>query len=543
MKTKLRNTWVSKLMALCLAVVMMLSMSMTVFAVQSTDTADFEVTGFDTNPAPSVSAYRIITVNVDDTSEQPEYPMYTWVDEVADWVARNYSAYISQSLGTNAVTDAFADASAADMTTFLEEMTAAIKGNTTKGTITGITPTTVTASNGTALFEDMPMGEYLIIANGGVKIYQPTTVKVIPVYDEETQSWKVGGAEIGDKGVMKSQEPSIGKEVADGDDTVAVGDTVAYKLTVVIPDYPADSTAAKLEVGDTFSAGLTYNNDVKVYSDADMNTEISAAGVYTNVTDEGILGNRDFLLQFSKDYILAHGGQTIYVGYTGTVNNDAFSETDALGNKAFLGYNNDPYDATSSTPDKEIEEKVYSYIINLEKVDKNGSNLSGAEFTLTKSNEQNAMKFTGANGVYTYDSKGQGTVTNLAVNGEGVLSIRGLDEGTYVLQEIKAPNDYVLPNGKITIEIYDRQNGSADGAIDKGEAAIVNTDGTAELYGGVEVNGNTVSFNVQNTSSDDAGFQLPTTGGMGTMIFTIAGILLMGGAVALIVVAVRKKRG
>ena len=538
MKTKLRNTWISKLMALCLAVVMMLSMSMTVFAVKSTDTADFEVTGFDTDPAPSVSAYQIITVNVDDTSAQPEYPMYTWVNEVANWVTANHPAYIDQTLGTNAVADAFAEADAADLTTFLEEMTAAIKDNT----ITGITPTTVTASNGTASFTDMAMGEYLITANGGVKIYQPTTVKVVPVYDEESQSWEVSEAVIGDKGVMKSQEPSIGKEVADGDDTVAVGDTVKYKLTVVIPDYPTDSTDAKLEVGDTFLSGLTYNNDVRVYSDADMTIEIPAAGVYTNVTDGETLANKDFLLQFTQDYILTHGGQTIYVGYTGTVNNDAFSATDALGNRAFLGYNNDPYNDTSYTPDKETEEKVYSYIINLKKVDKNGSALSGAEFTLTKSNEQNAMKFNGSNGVYTYDSKGQGTDTKLAVNGEGVLLIRGLDEGTYVLREIKAPNDYVLPNGEITIEIYDQDNGSADGIIDEGESAIVNADGTAKLYGNVVIDGNTVSFNIENTSSADAGFQLPTTGGMGTMIFTIAGILLMGGAVALIVVAARKKR-
>ena len=124
-----------------------------------------------------------------------------------------------------------------------------------------------------------------------------------------------------------------------------------------------------------------------------------------------------------------------------------------------------------------------------------------------------------------------------------MLSIRGLDEGTYVLREIKAPNDYVLPNGEITIEIYDQDNGSADGIIDEGESAIVNADGTAKLYGNVVIDGNTVSFNIENTSSADAGFQLPTTGGMGTMIFTIAGILLMGGAVALIVVAARKKRG
>ena len=118
-----------------------------------------------------------------------------------------------------------------------------------------------------------------------------------------------------------------------------------------------------------------------------------------------------------------------------------------------------------------------------------------------------------------------------------------MDEGTYVLKETKAPNEYVLPNGEITIQIDDKDNGAEDGRREQGEAANVNADGTAKSYDNEAINKNTISFNIQNTSSADAGFQLPTTGGMGTMIFTIAGILLMGGAVALIVVAARKKRG
>ena len=105
-----KKSKVAKVLALCLAMVMMLSMSMTVFAVSSSDTADFEVTGFDTDPAPTVTAFQIITVNIDENSGQPEYPMYTWADTVAGWVTTNFPDYIDQNLGTNAVADAFADA-------------------------------------------------------------------------------------------------------------------------------------------------------------------------------------------------------------------------------------------------------------------------------------------------------------------------------------------------------------------------------------------------------------------------------------------------
>ena len=177
----------------------------------------------------------------------------------------------------------------------------------------------------------------------------------------------------------------------------------------------------------------------------------------------------------------------------------------------------------------------------MKKVDKNNNGLPGAEFTLS-SEEGTALKFNGQNGVYTYNSQNTGTVDELTVADDGTLSIKGLDEGTYTLKETKAPDGYVLPNGEITITIADAEGGEADGTIDGRGNTIVTANGSAELKGDVSINGNIVSFNVQNTSSEDAGFQLPTTGGMGTMIFTIAGILIMAGAITMVVVISRKKR-
>ena len=538
MKTKLSNTWISKLMALCLAVVMMLSMSMTVFAVKSTDTADFEVTGFDTDPAPSVSAYQIITVNVDDASGQPEYPMYTWANEVANWVTTNYPDYIDQDLGTNAVADAFADVDAAKLTTFLEEMTAAINGSTTKGSITGLTPATVTASNGTASFTDMAMGEYLITANGGVKIYQPTTVQVIPVYANNV--WTVSD-QTGDSAVeVKSTTPGIPEKDAateDDDKTVSIGDTVTYTLTVTVPSYPEDAINTKFEVSDKLSSGLTFNgnNTIHVYSDEALKNEILAAN-YEVTNPEGTT----FLISFADTFTTTYSNPTLYITYTATVNTNAFGE-DALGNDAFLGYNNDPYtDSDYTTPG--THEDVYTYGIQFDKVDKEGNPLSGAQFTL--SDTSGALTFTETaegSGVYNYDP--DSTNTTLTVPASGSLQVQGLDAGTYTLEETKAPNNYVLPTGTITIVITDNTGAEGTGADGNIDAVNVSKDTGTIVFKNENVNGKIVSFDVENTSSADAGFQLPTTGGMGTMIFTIAGILLMGGAVALIVVAARKKRG
>lgn len=540
MKTK-KKTKFSKVLAFCLAMVLALSMSVTAFAaISSSSTADFTVTGFDTDREVEVSAYKIIDVNVDDASGQPLNPMYTWTDEVAGWVSTNYSAYVDTNLGANAVADAFESVSADDLTKFLEEMSAAIKA----GTITS-TPVTETSANGSAAFTGMEMGEYLLTAKGGVKIYQPTTVQVVPVYNEETQAWEIGNPVIGTESTMKSSAPGITKDVTEEDDnTVAIGDTVGYTLTVTVPSYPVNATNTRFEVGDTLGAGLTFdgNDTIKVYSDAALQNEISAANYEITNPGQTTPGEATFLVTFKDDFTTAYTGTTLYVTYTATVNENAFGE-DALGNDAFLGYDNDPY--TDSDYETTTEKDVYTYGINLTKVDKEGNSLTGAKFTLTKDGEQTAMKFNGSNGAYTYDSQNGGTVEELDVAANGTLAIQGLDVGTYILKETKAPSDYVLPNGQITIVIADAD---PDGVIDGTARNLVTANGTIKLYVDEDNNrvptitDNVISFEVENTSSDDAGFQLPVTGGAGTMLFTVCGILLMGGAVAMVVVLARKKR-
>lgn len=532
MKMKKKSMF-SKMLAVCLALVFALSMSVTAFAAITPETkGNFTVTGLDTDLAPDVSAYQIITVNVD-ASGQPSYPMYTWNTAVATWLkANSYEAYVNDNLGTNAVADAFDNADAGTMTTFLEKLTAAIKAGTVQ-----LTPTTVTAADGTASFTDMAMGEYLITANGGVKIYQPTTVKLVP--EETDGEWNIGTPVVGTEGIMKSTTPGIDDKEAsteDDDKTVAIGDTVTYKLTVTVPSYPEDATYTSFVVSDQLSAGLTFDgvDTIHVYSDADLLNEVDRAN-YT-ATTTGVVQNRTFQISFADTFTTTTTFEKLYITYTATVNENAFG-TDALGNKPFLGYDNDPYTA-SDYENPGPEEDVYTYGIDLTKVDKNGVAIASAaddkkaQFTL--SDDTGVLKFTetATDGVYRYDVSGTET---LEVAADGTLRVQGLDEGTYTLKEIQAPEGYVLPTGEITIVITDAD---PDGEIDE---VNVSKDGTI-VYTNATATGNVVSFDVQNTSSDDAGFTLPTTGGMGTMIFTIAGVLLMAGAVTMIVVVSKKRK-
>ena len=155
------------------------------------------------------------------------------------------------------------------------------------------------------------------------------------------------------------------------------------------------------------------------------------------------------------------------------------------------------------------------------------------------------MKFTYENGAYKYDPKaGTGTTSTLDVDDStGQIKISALDTGYYMLKETKASDSgqYVVPRSMILIFLSDDP---ADGTLDNtSDASISGNENVISIVGNqAAIKDNTLSFTVKNTPLDDSGLTLPVTGGMGTIIFTIAGILLMAGAVTMIVVIFRKKK-
>ena len=107
----------------------------------------------------------------------------------------------------------------------------------------------------------------------------------------------------------------------------------------------------------------------------------------------------------------------------------------------------------------------------------------------------------------------------------GKLTLKGLDEGTWYLLETKAPDSYNKLAAPIVVTITDIDNGVLDGKV-------TNAKGT---------NGEDVALVSLKVENDD-GFQLPVTGGMGTVLFTAIGIVLMGAAIALLVIIFRKRK-
>ena len=121
------------------------------------------------------------------------------------------------------------------------------------------------------------------------------------------------------------------------------------------------------------------------------------------------------------------------------------------------------------------------------------------------------------------------------------LTLSGLDVGTYILKETKAPAGYNLPSRTFSVTITDDKTISAgndntattDTPNGKPEYTP-NEDGADETdrADGYEC------INITNTK----GFTLPTTGGMGTVLFTAGGVVLMGAGLVLLVVFLRRRR-
>lgn len=531
MKAKRKSSKISKFLALCLAVVMTLAMSVTAFADVNIDddTGTITVSGMESDNGATVSAYKIINIKFDDAQQQPVSPVYLWTDEMAAWLKGDGSAEYGSYIGTDGeVTEAYQNLSAADLSAFYKDVAEA--------DIFAAAAATDVMEGQSAELDGLTAGSYLVTAEKTGATYQPMSAKVDIVYSQ-ANGWEIENAAI----ALKGSAPGIVKEVdthenagvANG--SVAIGDTVDYTLTVDIPSYPADATVTRFVIGDTLSSGLTLDTgSLKIYI-GDQNTELPAQyySLDTDTANSFAYTMTDHYKEITAAYATAN---KIYVTYSATVNANAFVQ--GLDNTAFVGYTNDPYiDSNSRTEDKEI---VYTYGVEVTKYIKGqATTLDGATFQL--SDGTGAMEFVSlGNGTYRLPVAGDGaTTTDLTVHSNGKLVIQGLDLGTYTLTETAAPEGYVLPTEGITITLADdNANGAPDGVLDDD----TQVSGTIVRENSVLVSGKTVSLGVDNTNYEDDDFNLPATGGMGTMIFTVAGILLMGGAVILVAAAMKKKK-
>lgn len=566
---KTMKSTMARLFALCLTVAMVLSMAtMGAFATNVTigQKGNITINSAASDNGAEVDLYKIMNVNLVNANGtvQPKDPMYSWVDKVANWLNANatYKAYINAD-NNNAVTDSFKNATAAQLSKFFHDMKAAIEpGEDEKVELELTAAKSITISGTAEKITEMEMGQYLVIAEKSAYVYSPATVTLAPVWDGEHEEWVLNDAAVTVKGRGGIDKNVEGENGDNSDLGYAVGDTVTYRLDVVIPDYPEKATATEFNVGDKMGIGLTWDKAVTVYWSTDGTIKTTTEGegedqkeVYDSeyIVDDSYYtlatpgpDGATFEVQFNYDELTTDRptAKYVHVVYNATLNEDAFEE-DALGNDAYLGVNTDPYDE-GSYDTTETHEDVYTYGINVDKVDieKPDTSLKGAEFTL-KGTDGEAIEFAKvSDGVYVkYDAdnytkeENVTPVTTVVVAADGTLQLRGVDVGTYTLTETKAPGGYQLPaDPTTTIVMKDEQKGTErgqDGNLDNSSVK------GSMVIGSTQVSKNIIGFKLGNAKP---GFELPTTGGMGTVLFTAGGLVIMACGAALVLVTLKKKK-
>lgn len=324
-----------------------------------------------------------------------------------------------------------------------------------------------------------------------------------------------------------------------------IGDTVSFRVISTMPanidDY-TDTTknSSAIEkytyiLTDTMSAGLTYNSDIKIYTDADQKNEVSTD--YYDITTPGTDDSFAFKVTVNVIDLLTADDTigTLYIYYSATLNSDAVVASDYDTNTASLEYSNNPYEDTTDTTDSTVTH--FTFALDVNKVDESGNALEGARFGLFDVDgfaiPLGFVETIGDVDYYCYD-----TSVNVVSDGgyittssTGKFSIYGLNDQTYyTLREVEAPNGY---NTADAFDIYLTVTYDSLGTV------ITNfTDGSPYVYTDTDNGGD---WSSTATIINRLKIYLPSTGGMGTLLFQIGGGALMLAAIAVLVTGQRKK--
>ena len=319
-----------------------------------------------------------------------------------------------------------------------------------------------------------------------------------------------------------------------------VGQEAPFKLTGTMPSNIADFTTYKYGFKDFISKGFTLpegfsaENLTVTIGDKKI-TPDTVTVTTTPITndDEGAEYNggqkieimfNDLKKTAADNQITLDENTTVTVEYTATVNEQAVIGGAGNPNKSLVVYQKDVNDGDGLGETPEDEVWAFTYQLDTTKVDSADpdTKLKDAQFRLYNSDKSKSAKIENGK-ISAWVDGDAGTVITTPEG--GVFNIEGLDADTYYLKEIKAPAGYNLPTGD---DAYFKFVISATLTVEKDKGKIESltiTSGEEAATDG-DIPTGKVSMNITNTS----GSTLPGTGGMGTVIFTVVGLLVMAGA-------------
>lgn len=310
---------------------------------------------------------------------------------------------------------------------------------------------------------------------------------------------------------LKTDVPSIDKKISPDltCNAVNIGDEITYVITSKVPD-TSEYPTYDFSINDTLSAGLSFEGITSVVVGSDTVNE----GDYTLTSSE-----HSFVLTLD-DIQSYSAGDDITVTYTATLNEHCVITTGANTNTVYLEYSNDPNDASSTGRTPDIITKTYTTGIAIDKVDQEGNPLTEAKFTLEGSNVTLNTLIITDDGHTAEAVPVSGNSYEATVDANGHIEFLGLMPGTYTLHE-EAPSGYNSASDiTFTIGCTFDTNGDPTWTYSDGTSTDVDPDSPV-LH----------TLVVENTKASN----LPSTGGIGTTIFYIAGGTLLAGGIILLV--------
>lgn len=386
--------------------------------------------------------------------------------------------------------------------------------------------------------------------------------------------------------------------------TASAGDTIDYQIISALPSITSESTYLTCyDFIDTLSKGLSYTTGdvaVEFFSNADCTNSIAkwteADGKFTVAYHNKESGESVMTIAMTAaglseintstavytDTAMVNSGYsncTVRITYTATVDSskDLVIGDSGNDNKVVMTWKRSSQNYYDTLVD---DCHVFSYGIDLTKLFSDGKgdfskvefliqNKTDGYFVQAKLNEDEGIYY--VTGHTAEESQATHLVPVKAADGKGKILVKGLEDDTYTLKEVRTDSGYVLLKKGIEVVISPK---SADtscniygtdvlGLIqnDPRYASIIQDNGNLHnmpqkhlehklLTASATVDGKKVNM-VEDNGSKNAeapltvvntrGFELPKTGDNGTMLFTVGGILLMAGAAFVLYTVTRKK--
>ncbi len=418
-------------------------------------------------------------------------------------------------------------------------------------------------------FNNLANGYYLIKTASGDVTIAPTLVPSTVVQDGKTYT-KLGTMTLGQadlKAESGERSDNNMKKTVKSDSgytqnrTLKIGDTAEFQLTFTVPNPKSqatfkvvdtykllgDPTEMKMTVdGSDVSSELTFTQGTGTFTVQPKDTTFSGDPEKPTIT--GHMSADGTKIDSASDFVTKYAGKVVTITYNQTVLQA--TDTDKVADNSFTKTVYD-YDG-NGTPTKDDggeTSKVYNYTIALQKQDLNGNKLQGAKFVVKQIKQGDKdvsyyLKQDSKTGAWSKASSKEDATQFTTAGTDGKLSISGLDYGEYHLEEVAAPEGYMLsPMGVPVVADVTLSAPDADGTgkVDMTKAKTVVAAGTSSdglvvaVSDGVShvgLESDTTLVKVKNIKSLT---ELPATGGTGAiaLLLLVAVLLGAGSAVAL----------